>query len=99
MLKVDRNQSVVQPFLAQNQAQTGNYEALNDIFKGENTYIYIGNIIRMRLSIHKSELFMVHISGLLLRYCGLYILLKDLTSQVQNLSSQLQDYFLQVQDL
>lgn len=40
MLKVDRNQSVVQPFLAQNQAQTGNYEALNDIFKGENTYIY-----------------------------------------------------------
>ena len=43
MLKVDRNQSVVQPFLAQNQAQTGNYEALNDIFKGENTYIYIGN--------------------------------------------------------
>ena len=39
----------------------------------------------MRLSIHKSELFLVHISGLLLRYCGLYILLKDLNSQVQDL--------------
>lgn len=60
----------------------------------------------MGLSIHQSELFMAHINGLLLRYCGLYILLKelasqlkDLTSQVQDLSSQLQDYFLQVQDL